>query len=62
MVKAGVAEAEVGQVVQHVLQSRENEVTPVGRILADEQAEGGRSDHSLIEENLGHGQLVQIGE
>ena len=53
---------EVGQVLQNVFQASEDEIATVGRVRSNEKAEGSRLEHFLLEEGLGHGQLVQVGK
>ena len=55
-------EAQGFQIVQDFGEPRGHKVAALGRILADEQAEGGLGLHILVEIAGRHGQLVEVGQ
>jgi hypothetical protein len=51
-----------GEIIEGFGEPRGNEITPIFRVLADEEAEGGLVVHPLVEVTGGHGELIEVGE
>ena len=55
-------ESEALQVIEHVGQAGEHEIGTVGRVLAEEEAEGSGGGLAALPVGLCHRQLVEVGE